>query len=257
MEGELIARSQDGVLYLTINREAQGNSLNKGVIESMFSHLNTARGDRDIKAVCITGSGERFFCAGADLSSLLEDSQKGKDAVEGYASLMKFLVEYEKPVLARVNGACIGGGMGIVLSSDLAIAREDAYLASPELNWGIFPMMIGALMLRHIGPKKTMEMVFTGRRVYAPEAERIGLITYSVPKEALDEEVDKVLQKIRERSCAAMGLGKRAFGALWDMGFKDSLNFLSSALLEVFRTEDAIEGMRAFLEKRRPLFKGR
>lgn len=257
MAEEVLSRIQDGVLYITINREAHGNSLTKVVIDGFFEKLGEARKDNEIKAVVITGAGERFFCAGADLSSLLKDMGKGKEAVEGYASLIKFLVEFEKPIVARVNGACIGGGMGIVLASDIAIAKEEAYLASPELNWGIFPMMIGALMLRHIGPKRTMEMVFTGRKVFAPEAQALGLITRSVARDRLDEEVQRILETIKERSCAAMYLGKKAFGAIWDMEFKESLDYLSKALMEVFGTEDAREGMKAFLEKRRPLFRGR
>lgn len=257
MSEEVLSRTQDGVLYVTINREAQGNSITKVVIDGFFEKLKEARVNNEIKAVCITGAGEKFFCAGADLSSLLKDVSKGKDAVEGYASLIKSLVEFEKPIVARVNGACIGGGMGIVLASDIAIAKEEAYLASPELNWGIFPMMIGALMLRHIGPKRTMEMVLTGRKVFAPEAQALGLITKSVAKDRLDEEVEKMLDTIKDRSCAAMYLGKKAFGAIWDMDFKESLDYLSRALMEVFATEDAKEGMRAFLEKRRPIFRGR
>lgn len=257
MKEELISEARDGVLYLTINREEHGNSLTAGVIEGLFKNLTEAQLDPTIKVVCITGAGERFFCTGADLSSLLRDSEEGKNAVEKYTSLIKLLVEFQKPVLARINGACIGGGMGIALASDLSIAREDAYLASPELNWGIFPMLIGALMLRHIGPKRTMEMVFTGRKVFAPEAQAIGLITRAVAREGFDEQVEGLLGTIKERSCAAMYLGKKAFGAIWDMDFKESLDYLSKALREVFATEDAREGMRAFLEKRRPQFKGR
>ena len=130
-----------------------------------------------------------------------------------YALLLKKMARMGKPLVARVNGPCLAGGMGFMLSCDIVIAREDAWFSTPEVNVGIFPMMIGALIYRHVGRKKAMEMVLTGRRIPAPEAERIGLITRAVPPEKLDEAVEESLRGLAEKSPLGVAMGKRAFYA--------------------------------------------
>jgi enoyl-CoA hydratase/carnithine racemase len=167
------------------------------------------------------------------------------------------MARMEKPLVARVNGPCLAGGMGFMLSCDIVIAREDAWFSTPEVNVGIFPMMVGALLYRHVGRKKAMEMVLTGRRIPAPEAERIGLITRAVPPEKLDDAVQETLQGLAEKSPLGVAMGKRAFYRMADLPFEEALDHLCEELGKVAATQDAAEGITAFLEKRKPLFKGR
>jgi enoyl-CoA hydratase/carnithine racemase len=159
--------------------------------------------------------------------------------------------------VVRVNGACLAGGLGLMLSGDIVIARRDAAFWAPEVNVGIFPMMVGALLIRHLGPKKMMEFVLTGRKVLASEAERIGLITRAVEPERLDEAVEDVLKSLTAKSPIGLRIGKEAFQAMSDLAFDAAVDFLCEALGRAVSTEDAMEGMMAFMEKREPNFRGR
>ena len=149
------------------------------------------------------------------------------------------------------------GGIGFMLSCDIIIARNDVFFCTPEINVGIFPMMVGALIYRDVQRKKALEMVLTGRRISAPEAERMGLITRAVERARLDEEVGEALKLLTAKSPIAMKIGKEAFRVISDMPFEDAVDHLCEALGKVIATEDAKEGMTAFLEKRQPQFKGR
>ena len=167
------------------------------------------------------------------------------------------MLSYGKPLIARINGPCLAGGMGLMLGCHLVIAREDATFSLPEVSVGFFPMMVGALLYRHLGRKKAMDMVLTGRRVGAIEAERIGLITRAVPPDALDEEVDKILSLMATRSPIGLKIGLEAFQEMSDLPAEEALDSLCEALGRALDTEDAKEGMRAFMEKRKPEFTGK
>ena len=174
-----------------------------------------------------------------------------------FAHLLKRLAGFPKPTVARVNGACMAGGMGLMLACDLVIACEDAKFGTPEVNVGLFPMMIGALIYRNVLRKKAMEMVLTGRRITAPEALSMGLLTRIVPREGLDGEVAELLETLANKSPIGMKLGKEAFYAMADMPFEKAVDYLAGKLGAVAATEDAREGILAFLEKRAPRFVGR
>jgi enoyl-CoA hydratase/carnithine racemase len=258
MDQELLYEVRDQVAWFTINREARRNAISQEMITGIREKLVAAETDPLIRALCFTGAGDKVFCSGADLGITLAGG--GGDPMEGarnYADLLKKMARFPKPMVARVNGHCLAGGLGFMLSCDMAIAREEAYFSTPEVNVGIFPMMIGALIYRHIGRKKAMEMVLTGRRVPAPEAAQIGLITRFVPAEKLDEEVHQVLQGLTKKSPIGLSLGKRAFNEMADLPFEAAVDYLCQQLGEVIRTEDALEGMSAFLAKREPVFKGK
>jgi enoyl-CoA hydratase/carnithine racemase len=167
------------------------------------------------------------------------------------------MARFGKPLLARVNGACLAGGMGLMLSCDIVIARKDAFFCTPEVNVGIFPMMVGALLYRQVNRKRVVDMVLTGRRIQAAEAEDMGLITRAVEPERLDEEVQNTLRLLVSRSPIGIRIGKDAFRAMSDMPFEEAVDYLCEALGKVISTDDAQEGMRAFMEKREPRFKGR
>jgi enoyl-CoA hydratase/carnithine racemase len=257
MSNDLRYEVKDHTAYLTINREDRRNAISQEMLTAFHAGLDRADQDETVRVVCLTGSGDRAFCSGADLGLTL--AREGGDRLAGarnYAALLKKLARFGKPLVVRVNGACLAGGLGLMLSGDIVLARRDAAFWAPEVNVGIFPMMVGALLLRHLGPKKMMEFVLTGRKVSAPEAERIGLITRAVEPERLDEEVQAVLKTLTAKSPIGLRIGKEAFRAVGDLPFDEALDSLCEALGRAVSTEDAREGMTAFLEKREPNFKG-
>ncbi len=258
MSDELLYSKKDRACLITINREAKRNAISHEMVLDFIKYLKEADSDPDIRAVCITGAGEKAFCSGADLMSTLGSS--GEDPMAGpksYAELLKRMAVYGKPLVARVNGPCLAGGLGIMLSCDIVIARDDAVFFTPEVNVGIFPMMVGALLFRNVGRKKAMEMSLTGRKIPAREAEHTGLITRAVPAKALDTEVQQTLNLLTSKSPIGLRMGKDAFNAIGDLPLEDAIDLLCDALGKVVKTEDAAEGMMAFLEKREPDFRGR
>ena len=255
---DLLYEVKDRAAWLTINREDRRNAISQEMISAFHAGLDRADRDETVRVVCLTGKGDRAFCSGADLGLTL--AREGEDRLAGarnYAALLKRISRFGKPLVVRVNGACLAGGLGLMLSGDIVIARRDAAFWAPEVNVGIFPMMVGALLIRHLGPKKMMEFVLTGRKVSAPEAEQLGLITRAVEPERLDEEVEAVLKTLAAKSPIGLRIGKEAFRAMGDLTLDEALDSLCEALGRAVSTEDAMEGMTAFLEKREPNFKGR
>jgi len=240
---------------LIINREERRNAISLETIKLFLKYLDRAEEDTAVRAVLITGAGNKAFCAGADLSS--EPGGPIREGIDLYVRLLKKLTNFPKPVVARVNGACMAGGMGFMLACDIVIAVENARFGTPEVNVGLWPMMIGALIYRNVLRKKAMEMVLLGERLTAAQALDMGLITRVVPPAGLDDEVEAVLRSLVQKSPISMKIGKEAFYAMADMPFEDALDFLSQKLAEVAATEDAREGITAFLEKRPPVFKGK
>jgi len=254
-EKPLIYTVENQVAQLVINREKQRNSLTAEVIDLFVDYLDRVESDDKVRAVLITGAGEKAFCSGADLGGAA--AQDGTNAYQRYADLLKRIAGCSKPTVARVNGYCLAGGMGFMLGCDIVIARQDAKFGTPEVNVGLFPMMIGALIFRNAPRKKAMEMVLLGEKLTAREALDMGLITRSVPYEDLDETVNAVLAALCAKSPIGLKLGKQAFSKMGDMPFEEALDYLSGMLGEVISTEDAIEGITAFMEKRKPVFRGR
>ncbi len=258
MGKDLIYEVMGGTALLTLNRVEKRNALTQEMISDFLEYLDRADENHEVRAVCLTGAGGKAFCAGGDLAgSFKEKEGENLSGAERYAKLLKRLSRFSKPLVARVNGPCLAGGIGLMLSCDIVIARNDAYFSTPEANVGIFPMMVGALLLQNVTRKKAMEMVLTGRRVSAPEAEKMGLITRAVEPEHLDEEVQKTLTSLISKSPKAIGMGKEAFRDMGEFSFDEAIDYLCRALTKVAATEDAREGMTAFLEKRPPDFKGR
>lgn len=253
--GHLLYQTRDGVGYFTINRESRRNAISLEAISLFLSNLDAAEADTAVRTICITGAGDRAFCAGADLG----DAATGSIAAgfQNYARLLKRLCSYPKPVVARVNGHCMAGGMGLMLACDIVITADNARFGTPEVNVGLFPMMIGALIYRNGIRKKAMEMILLGDRISAGQALEMGLVSRVVAADQLDAEVETVLQKLSGKSPIGMKIGKQAFYAMADMPFEKAVDFLAGKIAEVAATEDAREGISAFLEKRPPVFKGK
>lgn len=258
MTEDLLYEVKDRVAIMTIHREASRNAISQEMIAAFLDDLDRADQDEAVRAVCITGAGDKVFCSGADLGIAFAD--QGGDRLTGarkYAQLLKRMARFGKPLLARVNGTCVAGGLGLILSCDIVLARNDVHFFTPEVNVGIFPMMIGALLCRNLPKKKMMDMVLTGRRIPAAEAEKIGLITRAVDPERLDPEVQETLRLLTSKSPIAIRLGKEAFRTMSDLPFDEAVDSLCEALGRAVSTEDAMEGMMAFMEKREPHFKGK
>ncbi len=255
---DLLYEIKDHVAHITINREKYRNSISSQAVDLFMEYLDQAEKDDVVRVVCVTGAGEKAFCSGADLGGAMSAEGGGKNqAFANYANLLKRLAGYSKPTVARVNGYCLAGGTGFMLACDIVIAKKDAKFGTPEVNVGLFPMMIGALIFRNVLKKKAMEMVLLGEKLSADQAQEMGLITRAVPDDQLDETVEKILQSLAAKSPIGMKIGKDAFYAMQDMGFEDALDYLCQKLGEVAATEDAVEGITAFIEKRTPVFRGR
>ncbi len=256
---EVRFESADGVATITIDRPARRNALNDTVIERLRQGLARARADEAVRVVMLTGAGDRVFSAGGDLSPgaggggiLGLHHRRG-----GFAELLLELRELGKPTIARVNGDALGGGFGLALACDLTVAREDARFGCPELDVGLFPMMISAILTRSVPRKVAVELMLTGRRLDAREAKALGVINDAMAPEALDTRVAELAQGLAAKSPAVMRLGLEALRHTEDMSLEESLRHLQLALSMNTLAEDAAEGVMAFLQKRPPVWKGR
>lgn len=256
---ELNERRDGAVLTLTIDREGRRNSLSPTVIEELLGALARAEGDASVRAVVLTGAGEKAFCAGGDLATGPgeEGFLASHEGRRRYGALLTALAGLEKPTVARVNGLALAGGLGLVCACDLAVAADDAAFGTPEVNVGLFPYMVTALLFRQISPKHANDLVLTGRRIDAAEALRIGLVNRVVPRAELDAATSALAQELARKSPAVIRLGKRALRTTRDLALGPALELLAAQLTVNSLAEDALEGISAFLEKRPAEWKGR
>jgi len=249
----------DGVATLTLNRPARRNALSPELLDALIAELETVKSDADVRVVVITGAGDKAFCAGGDLGSqAAAGGFIGMHQNRGrFADLFHTLFGLGKPTIARVQGTCLGGGLGLMLACDLVVAAEEATFGTPEIKVGLFPMMIMTLIFRNVGRKKGMEMILTGERITADKAEGLGLINESVPADALDARVAALAQRVGGFSPAVLKLGRDAVYETMDMTLRQALEYLRSQLTINTLLEDARVGIKAFLTKTKPEWKGR
>jgi len=246
------------VATITIDREARRNALSWEVIRSLRAALAEAKADPDVRVVVLTGAGEKAFCAGADLGGMAgADFTALHDSRGELADLFRDLYALGKPTIARVRGFALAGGFGLALACDLVVAADDAQFGTPEIDVGLWPFMITVPLVRSMPPKVVLELMMTGRRVDAAEAQRLGFVTRVVPVPELDDAVGELAGNLASKSAAIMKLGRDSFHAVWDLAADEALRLLHPMLTVATQTEDSAEGIAAFQEKRPPVWRDR
>lgn len=243
---------------VTIDDPERHNPLSNEAMAGLANAVTRAAADETVRVVIITGAGEKAFSAGGDLSGGFMDTPIGQHGDRGaLADLFRSLRRCPKPTIARVNGHALGGGFGLAAACDIVIAVEDALLGTPEIRVGLWPMMISAVLKPLVPQKALFEMMATGRRISAEEAMRLGVVSQVVPAADLDGAVDETVDALLRYSPATLAVGKSAFYAIEDMDLDTALDHLHIGLTATGTTEDAAEGIAAFIEKRDPNWKGR
>jgi enoyl-CoA hydratase/carnithine racemase len=263
---EQVRYEVDGpVARITIDRPERRNAMSFQVMAELGEALARAKADEAVRVVVLTGAGESAFCAGADLGGIgspaAEDPGEGVAAVHEargrVAGLFRALWALGKPTIARVRGYCLAGGFGLALACDFVVASEDAIFGTPEIDVGLWPYMITVPLLRSMPPKKVLELMLTGRRLGADEAERIGFVNRVVPPGQLDAAVDELAATLASKSPVVVRWGRDSFYRVLDMAGEEALDYLHAMLTVTTLTDDAKRGLAAFAEKRKPEWTGR
>ncbi|WP_437683987.1 enoyl-CoA hydratase/isomerase family protein [Sorangium sp. So ce131] len=250
------AAAEGGILRLTLNNPWRKNAIGPAMVNELLHALEAGMADEAVRCVVLTGAGDAF-CAGGDFAQMSGDGAPQAEGKGDYADLLLALANARKPIVARVNGHALGGGLGLVAASHFAIGARGAKLGTPEINVGLFPMMIMAVLQRHVSRRKLLEMMLFGQRLDADEAAQCGLLSRAVEPDALDAAVGEVTSTVLSKSPIAIRLGLEAFAAQDDLDLEAALPLLRERLAGCLATDDAREGLMAFLEKRPPRWSGK
>ena len=255
---QVLLSTEGHVATVTLNRPEQRNPLSATMLRDLGSAFGWCRDEPEVRVVVLTGAG-RVFCAGADLTSF-DGEMSGLDRYRSrdlFVDLFVLIAELGKPIVGRINGHALAGGLGLACSCDILVSVDTATFGTPEINVGIWPMMIQAILSRNIPRKVLLEMEMLGDRWTAIQLQSLGLINRVVTHELLDPTVNEIAEQLAKKSPVAMRLGRDSFYRHQDMDFRAALHYLHGQFLLVSQTEDSREGIKAFFEKREPDFKGR
>jgi enoyl-CoA hydratase len=249
----------DGIATITLNDPDTRNSLSVEMLAGLHEAFGRAKGDPEVRCVVLASSHEKVFSSGANLAGFGQDvplvhKHFGSEAL---VELFKRIASLGKPTICAAGGHVLAGALGIALCCDLIVASENATFGTPEINVGLFPFMVMALLYRNVGRKKANEMLLLGERMSAQEAQAAGIVNRVVPADELDAAVQEWAGKLAGKSPVIMRLGKEAMRRQLDMPLDDALDYLRSQLSLAVSTEDVVEGVSAFFEKREPQWKGR
>ncbi len=243
-------------LTLTIDDPERRNPLTASVIDGMIDAIQEC--PDEVRVVVVTGAGDRAFCAGGDLAGGFFDEPIALHRSRGsLAELFRLFRSCGLPIVGRINGHALAGGFGLAAACDLVIAVDNATFGTPEVNVGLWPMMISTILQRALPEKAALELMLTGRRISADEAHRLGVVSRVVAAEDLDTAVDETVAALAGKSKAVLQFGKDSFYAVSDMSLEDALDHLQAGLTLTTMTDDAKEGVMAFVEKRDPSWNDR
>ncbi|MGH9194205.1 MAG: enoyl-CoA hydratase/isomerase family protein [Acidimicrobiia bacterium] len=243
---------------ITIDQPEKRNPLSTETMAGLLEHTLAAVDDPAVRVIVFTGAGDQAFSAGGDLGSGFVDDARGLHRERGrLADLFRAMWRGGKPTVARVNGHALAGGFGLAVACDITICVDDAKLGTPEIDVGLWPMMITVPLLRAMPAKAVLELMMTGRTITPVEALSLGAVSKVVSRNDLDRAVDEVVKGLASKSPAAMELGRDTFFRVTGFEFDSALDILQSGLTAVAMTEDAKEGVAAFIEKREPRWSGR
>jgi enoyl-CoA hydratase len=250
---------EDGVATIALDQPDTRNALSDELLSDLLAAFAAARADGAVRCVVLASTHATTFSAGGNLGGFAADVPLVHKhlATARFPELFALIGELGKPTVCAVNGHCLAGALGLALACDLVVAAEEATFGTPEINVGLFLFMILALIGRNIGRKKMSELLLLGERVDAREAERLGLVNKVVPRAELDAAVADWAGRLAAKSPVMMRLGKDALWRQQDMALEDAWDFLRAQLTIAFSTEDIQEGVRAFFEKREPVWTGR
>ncbi len=258
MSEVVLSEIGDGIATLTINRPDQRNALTGDVLRGLTSAFHGFRHDESVRAVVLTGSGDRAFCAGADLAEMVAPATE----VERHQARGLFVETFMaaahlgKPLIGAVNGHALGGGFGLALCCDLLVAADNATFGTPEITVGLWPMVIMPVITRNLGRKRAMELMMTGRRISAATAEQWGFVNTVVAQDQVLSVALRWASDIGRWSPLVISMGRDAFYGTADLGLEDALRFLHGQFTILSLSADSREGVSAFVEKRQPKFAG-
>lgn len=253
----LLVETRGGGSYISINRPEARNALNAEVIDELSEAVELANADPETRCIVLTGAGGKAFCAGADLVELGSgvDKVARHESLGRLADLFTTMWAGDKPTIARVDGWCLAGGLGLALACDIVVAGENSRFGAPEVRVGLWPYLISLPMARAMGPKQALRLMLTGEQIDAAEARELGVATAVVPRADLDATVDSYVDMIALGSPQGIALGRRAFYSMIDNDPTGRLNALHANLgVHLSILPDAAEGLAAFAEKRSPRF---
>ena len=245
------------VFWITINRADKRNAINAEVVAGIRAGYRAAHEDPQMRAIVLTAAGEKAFCAGGDLQPgagfAFDLSRPSID----YADMLREAQNATLPTIARVNGVCMAGGMGLLCMTDFAVAAEHALFGLPEVKIGLFPMQVLSLLQRTVPRRQVRLWALSGEPFSAAEALESGLVNFAVPAAELDAKVEWLLGRITDKSPTAIRRGKYALRAIEAMSFDQAIAYTENQIALLAMTEDAKEGMASFNEKRKPVWTGR
>ena len=267
MRRSLTAMTDEIVLYtaenkiatIELNQPDSRNALSDALLDALIAAFERARDDDEVGCVVLASTHETVFSAGGDLGGFAEEltAEQRYERLARFPALFELIGMLGKPTICAARGHVLAGALGIALACDLIVASEKATFGTPELNVGVFPFMIMALIYRNVPRKKTTEMLLLSERIDANEAERLGIVNKVVPMDQFDEAVGEWAAKLASKSPLLMRMGKDAIWKQQDLDLIEALDFLRGQLGEALGTEDVREGVSAFFEKREPQWKGR
>jgi enoyl-CoA hydratase len=249
----------DHVATIALDQPETRNALSDEVLDDLIEAFELARDDDSVRCVVLTSTHEKVFSSGGNLAGFAAEAPLVHKhwGTDRFPRLFRMIGELGKPVICAANGHVLAGALGLALACDLIVARDGVRFGTPEINVGVFPFIIMALIYRNVGRKKATELLLLGEQISAQEAERIGIVNHVVPAEEFDGFVSDWAGRVAAESPVMMRLGKDALFRQQDMALDDALEFLHSQLTLAFSTDDIQEGVKAFFEKRDPVWTGR